>query len=51
MRFGEEDTDDENDIDKDETSNYNVIVNVDLLKSLVSRDLVCINEGTCWYIL
>jgi hypothetical protein len=42
---GEEDTDDENDIDKDLTSNYNVIVvNVDLLKSLVSRDLVC---GVC----
>jgi hypothetical protein len=41
---GEEDTDDENDIDKDLTSNHNVIVNVDLLKSLVSRDLVC---GVC----
>jgi hypothetical protein len=38
---GEEDTDDENDIDKDKIGNYNVIVNVDQLKSLVSRDLVC----------
>ena len=41
---GEEETDDENDIDNDLTSNHNVIVNVDLLKSLVSRDLVC---GVC----
>ena len=41
---GEEDTDDENDIDNELSSNHNVIVNVDLLKSLVSRDLVC---GVC----